>query len=169
MALEDEIKALTAALKENTAALNASMQVRAEALTIAKATVASAAEKPAAETKAAAAEKPADKPKAAAAEKPADKPKEEANPAPEATDAYAGLKELIAGYLGVERQEERKARQDKVIALLNHEKIKKPGLPADAKPNTTNIAPESIELFKKQMSLLKEKGDLTTPASDTLV
>ena len=148
MALEDEIKALTAALKENTAALNASMQVRAEALTIAKATVASAAEKPAAETKAAAAEKPADKPKE------------------EATDAYAGLKELIAGYLGVERPEERKARQEKVIALLNHEKIKKPGLPADAKPDTTNIAPESIELFKKQMSLLKEKGDLTTPASD---
>ena len=142
MALEDEIKALTAALKENTAALNASMQVRAEALTIAKATVASAAEKPAAETKAAAAE---------------------------ATDAYAGLKELIAGYLGVERPEERKARQEKVIALLNHEKIKKPGLPADAKPDTTNIAPESIELFKKQMSLLKEKGDLTTPASDALV
>ncbi|QXN72128.1 hypothetical protein RCRIOS_3 [Rhodobacter phage RcRios] len=152
MALEDEIKALTAALKENTAALNASMQVRAEALTIAKATVASAAET-----------------KAAAAEKPADKPKEEAKPAPEATDAYAGLKELIAGYLGVERPEERKARQEKVIALLNHEKIKKPGLPADAKPDTTNIAPESIELFKKQMSLLKEKGDLTTPASDALV
>ena len=150
MALEDEIKALTAALKENTAALNASMQVRTEALTIAKATVASAAEKPAAETKAAAAEKPADKPKE------------------EATDAYAGLKELIAGYLGVERPEERKARQEKVIALLNHEKIKKPGLPADAKPDTTNIAPESIELFKKQMSLLKEKGDLTTPASDAL-
>ena len=152
MALEDEIKALTAALKENTAALNASMQVRAEALTIAKATVASAAEKPAAETKAAAAEKP----------------KEDAKPAPEATDAYAGLKELIAGYLGVERPEERKARQEKVIALLNHEKIKKPGLPADAKPDTTNIAPESIELFKKQMSLLKEKGDLTTPESDAL-
>ena len=147
MALEDEIKALTAALKENTAALNASMQVRAEALTIAKATVASVAEKPSAETKAAAAKKPA----------------------PEATDAYAGLKELIAGYLGVERPEERKARQEKVIALLNHEKIKKPGLPADAKPDTTNIAPESIELFKKQMSLLKEKGDLTTPASDALV
>ena len=141
MALEDEIKALTAALKENTAALNASMQVRAEALTIAKATVASAAEKP----------------------------KEDAKPAPEATDTYAGLKELIAGYLGVERPEERKARQEKVIALLNHEKIKKPGLPADAKPDTTNIAPESIELFKKQMSLLKEKGDLTTPASDALV
>lgn len=152
MALEDEIKALTAALKENTAALNASMQVRAEALTIAKATVASAAET-----------------KAAAAEKPADKPKEEAKPAPEATDAYAGLKELIAGYLGVERPEERKARQEKVIALLNHEKIKKPGLPADAKPDTTNIAPESIELFQKQMSLLKEKGDLTTTASDALV
>ena len=152
MPLEDEIKALTAALKENTAALNASMQVRAEALTIAKATVASAAEKPAAETKAAAAEKP----------------KEDAKPAPEATDAYAGLKELIAGYLGVERPEERKARQEKVIALLNHEKIKKPGLPADAKPDTTNIAPESIEIFKKQMSLLKEKGDLTTPESDAL-
>ncbi|UUV44211.1 hypothetical protein RCWATA_3 [Rhodobacter phage RcWata] len=134
MALEDEIKALTAALKENTAALNASMQVRAEALTIAKASVASAEK-----------------------------------PAPEATDAYAGLKELIAGYLGVERPEERKARQEKVIALLNHEKIKKPGLPADAKPDTTNIAPEAIELFKKQMSLLKEKGDLTTPASDALV
>ena len=162
MALEDEIKALTAALKENTAALNASMQGRTEARTIAKATVASAAEKPAAETKAAAA-------KAAAAKATVDKPKEEANPAPEATDAYAGLKELIAGYLGVERPEERKARQEKVIALLNHEKIKKPGLPADAKPDTTNIAPESIELFKKQMSLLKEKGDLTTPASDALV
>ena len=152
MALEDEIKALTAALKENTAALNASMQVRAEALTIAKATVASASET-----------------KAAAADKPAAKAKEETKPAPEATDAYAGLKELIAGYLGVERPEERKARQDKVIALLNHEKIKKSGLPADAKPDTTNIAPESIELFKKQMSLLKEKGDLTTPASDALV
>lgn len=146
MALEDEIKALTAALKENTAELNASMQVRAEALTIAKASFG-----------------------LSAAEKPADKPKEEAKPAPEATDAYAGLKELIAGYLGVERPEERKARQEKVIALLNHEKIKKPGLPADAKPDTTNIAPEAIELFKKQMSLLKEKGDLTTPASDALV
>ncbi len=153
MALEDEIKALLEAIKENTAALNASMQIRVEAMTIAKASVASA-------------EKPAPK---AAAEKPADKPKEEAKPAPEATDTYAGLKELIAGYLGVERPEERKARQEKVIALLNHDKIKKSSLPADAKPDTTNIAPEAIELFKKQMSLLKEKGDLTTPASDALV
>ena len=149
MALEDEIKALTAAVKENTAALKESAQVRAEALTIAKATVAPAAEATKAADKAA--------------------PKEEPKAAPAADDAYAGLKELIAGYLGVERPEERKARQEKVIALLNHEKIKKPGLPADAKPDTTNIAPESIEIFKKQMALLQEKGDLTQPESDALV
>lgn len=99
--------------------------------------------------------------------------KEEKKQVEEKTDAdvdvYAGLKELIADYLAVERPEERKARQTKVINLLNHEKIKKPDLPADAKPDTQNIAPGSIDLFKKQMQLLKEKGDLTTPAEDALV
>lgn len=151
MALEDKIDALIAALKENTAALGASAKLREEAMTMVKSATGSETAK--------------EEKKAAA--------KEEKKQVEEKTDAdvdvYAGLKELIADYLAVERPEERKARQTKVINLLNHEKIKKPDLPADAKPDTQNIAPGSIDLFKKQMQLLKEKGDLTTPAEDALV
>lgn len=161
MALEDKIDALIVALDKNTAALGASVAMREEVLAIANAAISG---------EAAAAPAPKAAAKAAAAPK-AEAPKEEPKPEPvaEAPDAYAGLKEMIAEYLGVERPEERKARQDKVIALLNHEKIKKADLPADAKPDTMNIAPEAIGLFKSQITLLKEKGDLTTPASDALV
>lgn len=161
MALEDKIDALIVALDKNTAALGASVAMREEVLAIANAAISG-------ETPAAA---PAPKAAAKAAAPKAEAPKEEPKPEPvaEAPDAYAGLKEMIAEYLGVERPEERTARQQKVIALLNHDKIKKPDLPADAKPDTMNIAPESIGLFKSQMALLKEKGDLTTAASDALV
>ncbi|UUV43180.1 hypothetical protein RCCWILLIS_8 [Rhodobacter phage RcCWillis] len=156
MALEDKIDLLIEALNKNTAALAASDALRSEALAVAK-TV--AAEAPAAAPKA---EKKATAPKA---EAPKEEPKAEAPAAAPETNIYAGIKELIAEYLGVERPEERAARQTKVINLLNHEKVKKADVPADAKPDVANIAPESIDLFKSQMRLLKEKGDLTTPAT----
>lgn len=160
MALENEIAALTAAVKENTEALKASMQVRVEALSVAKAATTESA--PAVETA-----KPA---KATKPTKEVETPKVEAAPVETtAPDPYEGLRELIADYLAVERPEERKARQGKVVALLNHAKVKKPDLPADAPPDTTNIAVESIGLFKDQMALLKQKGDQTTPESDSLV
>lgn len=151
MALEDEIKALTAAVKELTEVTKTSTSVRTEALAVAKTVT---------ETTKASTET-ADKTTKAADKK---APETKTAQASDATDIYAGLKEIVADYLAVDRKEERTARQEKVVALLNHEKIKKPGLAADAKPDLANIAPDAIELFKKQMSLLKDKGDLTTPA-----
>lgn len=147
MSIEEKLDALMKAIEANTAAVNRSTEARVEALGVAKTLT---AEKPAAEKPA------ADKKETKATEKPAAEK-------PAGDEAYAGLKEIIADYLGVDRKEERAARQEKVKALLNHEKIKKPGVAADAKPDVTNIAVEAVDLFKKQMGLLKEKGDLTTP------
>ena len=173
MALEDDIKTLIAVIKENTEALTASMQVRTEALNVAKATVAAgdtsakvdtaAADKAAADKAAAAEKKAAAAAEKAAAEKAAAEKAaaEKAATDSAATDHNAALRELIAAYFNVSRKEERAARQAKVIALLNHPKIKNPAVPADAAPDTGNIAPEAVELFKSQMKLLADQGDLT--------
>lgn len=146
MALEEQIAALVEAVKENTASLNASVKARNEAL----ASLSKADE---------------GKPVAAKVTKPAAAKKVDAAPetASEPTDDYAPLRELVAAYFAVERPEERAARQEKVQALLNHPKIKKAGVPDDAKPDLRNIEQASIPLFRKQLALLEEKGDLTTP------
>lgn len=166
MAFDDMVSSLIDALNENTAALKASMEVRTEALAVAKDAMTTeaapekpAAEKPAKTTKTTKTEKAKD-------EKPAEVATVEDVPAVEEADAYDGLKELIAGYMGVDRPEERAARKEKVLALLNHPKIKKSDLPADAKPDASNIALDSIPLFKRQIELLHEKGDLTEPAEE---
>ena len=82
-------------------------------------------------------------------------------------------RELIAQYLGgSDRPEERAARESKVKALLAHDKVRKPSISAEdaaAKPDTLNIAEESVALFKSQMNLLIEKGDLTQPEATSLV
>lgn len=150
MSLEDKIEALIKALDVNTAALTRSIEVRVEAIDVAK-------------NVKAAADKPADKPKAT--DKPTETKKDAEKPAGD--EAYAGLKEIVADYLGAtDRKEERAARQEKVVALLKHEKIAKKDLPADAKSDLSNIAVENIPLFKDQMKKLKEKGDLTTPETE---
>lgn len=153
--LEEKIAALIVAVEANTAAVERSIAARAEAIEVVKAASTAApeatAEKPKKTTKPAA-PAAAEAPAPAAAEAPA------ANP-------YEGLREIIAEYVGVERPEERKARQGKVKALLVHDRIARPGL-TDAekeKPSLENIAIESIDTFKNQMRLLAEKGDLTTP------
>lgn len=75
---------------------------------------------------------------------------------------YEEIRQLIGGYVGgSEREEERKARKAKVKALLNHKQIKKDGV-EDA-TSAEHIA--DFDLFKKQMGLLKTKGDLTEPAA----
>lgn len=148
MALEEQIAALVEAVKENTASVNASTKARNEAL-------ASLSKAPAA---------PAEVAKA----KPAAAKKVDAAPdaTSEPTDDYAPLRDLVAAYFAVERPEERAARQEKVQALLNHPKIKKAGVPDDAKPDLRNIEQASIPLFRKQLALLEEKGDLTTPEAE---
>lgn len=146
-------------IAENTAALNKLIEVsqnlynlRADAIETVKAAAGA--------TKAA--PKPADK-------KAAEEPKPNISTDPENRvdpndNPYEGIKELIASYVGgTDRDDERAARKEKIRALLNHEKIAKPGLAADRKPSADDIRPDAIDLFKSQIAKLKEKGDITTP------
>ncbi|WP_191569127.1 hypothetical protein [Paracoccus yeei] len=152
MALEDKLDALTAALTENTAVMKTLIEMRAEAVE----TVRNAAA-PAKSTKAS---------EKAAAE--ASKPKDDAKASEPAAEAdYTGLPELIAGYVGsATREEERAARKDKIKKLLRHEQICKPEKIGDTEAyDAMDIKPDAIALFKEQIKLLTEAGDLTKPAS----
>lgn len=154
MALEDKIDALIVALNENTAVTKALAELRTEAVE----TVRKAAE-PKASTKKdekPAAEKVKDEPKAEA-------PKEE----PKSEVSYEGIPELIAGYVGgTEREEERAARKAKIKELLRHDAICKPEKKGETEAfDAQDIKPDAVGLFRDQIRLLTEKGDLTQPAA----
>lgn len=153
MALEDKIDALIVALNENTAITKALAELRTEAVeTVRKA----------AEPKASA--KKDDKP---TAEKAKDEPKAEApKEEPKSEVSYEGIPELIAGYVGgTEREEERAARKAKIKELLRHDAICKPEKKGETEAfDAQDIKPDAVGLFRDQIRLLTEKGDLTQPA-----
>lgn len=151
MSLEQALAENTAAIKEllasNKELLSARHESMAKLESIASSTGKKNGDKPAAETK-----------------KADDKPQISTNPENRQENPYESIKELIAEYIGgTDREEERAARKDKIKALLNHEKIKKPDLPADARPDASNIKEDAIGLFKDQVAKLKAKGDITEP------
>lgn len=152
MALEDMLKDLTTALKENTEVTKTLISLRADAIETVKSAAASAPKAAAKETKPAAETKP-----------------EPEAPAAPAVDAkvYEELAQSVAEYVGgTTREDERAARKAKVRTLLQHEQIKKPGTAADVF-DTANIREDAIQLFKDNMQALKDKGDLTPAPSTT--
>ena len=157
MALEDLLKDLTAEIAKLNTSTAQLVSLRTEAIESVKA-AAGAAPKA---TKAAA-EKPA-------AEKPADPPAAE-KPAAESvasTAVYDQLSTRVAAYVSAAtREEERLARKAKIKALFQHDKIKKPGTPADVY-DTFNVMDEALGLFGQQIELLIAAGDLTQPAATT--
>lgn len=86
------------------------------------------------------------------------------------TKVYDELAASIGAYVGgTTRDDERAARKAKIKALLQHDKIKKPGTPADVF-DAANIMDDAIQLFKDNLQGLIEKGDLTeAPKSTALV
>ncbi|MER8924290.1 hypothetical protein [Mesorhizobium sp. M0859] len=160
MSIETAIAENTAAVLKLVAVTESLLSLRTEAFEKVGAAVTAAGKGTAAK----------DKPKAD------DKPKDNGNisTSPEnRVNPYEGIKELIAGYItGTDRAEERDARKAKMRDLLNHEKIKKSDVAADAKPDASNIMESAIPLFKEQIVKLTAKGDITeapkAPASDDL-
>lgn len=149
MALEDLLKDLTAALKDNTEATKNLMALRSEAIEAVKSSAA-----------------PASK---AVAAKPAET---KAEPAASGVDpkVYEEIAASIAAWVGgATRDEERAARKDKVKKLLQHDAIKKPGTP-DNVFDAANIKDDAIQVFKDNLAAQVAKGDLTTaPASGGLL
>ena len=167
MALEDKIDALIVALNENTAVTKALAELRTEAVE----TVRKAAEpKALAELRTEAVEtvrkaevrkaevRKAEAPEVRKAEAPEEDPKSEVS--------YEGIPELIAGYVGgTEREEERAARKAKIKELLRHDAICKPEKKGETEAfDAQDIKPDAVGLFRDQIRLLTEKGDLTQPA-----
>lgn len=142
MSIEEHLAKLTSAVEALTATTNALTALRADALETVKKEAAPAPK--------------AEKPKA---EKPKEEPKTETAPA---DDVHAKMREAVADYIGeIDRANERAARKEKMKALLNHEKIKKPGV--ETATSTDHIADASIPLFLDQVAKLKAKGALTEP------
>lgn len=92
---------------------------------------------------------------------------------PAETDPREGLRELVAKYLsGTDREDERTARKEKVKALLNHDKIRKPDVEKGKAKGADDIMDDAIETFKKNLNAQIEKGDITPApkaADDDLV
>lgn len=86
------------------------------------------------------------------------------------TKVYDELAGLVGAYVGgTTRDDERAARKAKIKALLQHDAIKKPGTPADVF-DTANIKEDAIQVFKDNLQMLVDKGDLTeAPKSTALV
>lgn len=142
MSIEEHLAKLTSAVEALTATTNALTALRADALETVKKEAAPAPK--------------AEKPKA---DKPKEEPKTETAPA---DDVHAKMREAVADYIGeIDRANERAARKEKMKALLNHEKIKKPGV--ETATSTDHIADASIPLFLDQVAKLKAKGALTEP------
>ena len=155
MALEDLLKDLTAEIAKLNTSTAQLVSLRTEAIESVKA-AAGAAPKA---TKAA-----AEKAAAAPVEKPADPPAAESVAS---TAVYDQLSTRVAAYLSAAtREEERVARKGKIRALFQHDKIKKPGTPADVY-DTFNVMDEALGLFGQQIELLIAAGDLTQPAATT--
>lgn len=142
MSLEDEISKLTSAITGLTTITEKLTSLRADAIETVKKEAAPAPK--------------AEKPKA---DKPKEEPKTETPPA---DDVHTKMREAVADYIGeIDRANERAARKEKMKALLNHEKIKKPGI--ETATSTDHIADASIPLFLDQVAKLKAKGALTEP------
>ena len=160
MALEDLLKDLTAEIAKLNTSTAQLVSLRTEAIESVKA-AAGAAPKA---TKAAAEKPAAEKPAAAPVEKPADQPAAESVAS---TAVYDQLSARVAAYVGAAtREEERLARKGKIRALFQHDKIKKPGTPADVY-DTFNVMDEALGLFGQQIELLIAAGDVTQPAATT--
>ena len=96
-------------------------------------------------------------------EKASDKPQINTSPEDRKENPYEGVKDIIAHYLaGTDREEERAARKEKVKALLNHAKIKKPDV--ETATAVDHIMEDAVPLFKEQMAKLEAKGDLVPVA-----
>ena len=153
MSLEETIKENTAAILKLVEVTTGLATLRTEAIENVKA--AAASPKAAAKVKEVAAT-------AVAEEKP--------EPAPVEDPVHGELTKKIAGYLtSTDREDERAARKAKIISLLNHEQIKRADVAADAAPDTKNIKPEAMQMFKDNLDNLIARGDLTQPASASLV
>ena len=77
------------------------------------------------------------------------------------TAVYDQLSARVAAYISAAtREEERLARKAKIKALFQHDKIKKPGTPADVY-DTFNVMDEALGLFGQQIELLIAAGDVT--------
>ncbi|MER9524019.1 hypothetical protein NKI96_10585 [Mesorhizobium sp. M0292] len=166
MSLEAALAEHTAALKANTAMTEALLGATKDLLSLRTDAVEKVTAAVAASGKGKASEPKKDEAKKDEA-KGADAGKGQISTDPEnRTNPYEGIKDSIAEYLSeIDRPEERDARKVKVVALLNHEKIKRADLPADAKPDVANIKEDAIDLFKKNLAGLKAKGALTEPAA----
>lgn len=154
MSLEAAIAELTTTMKELISETKELRSMRSEAIDKVAGALSNVSGTKAKETKPAKEET-----KAKADPKPEPETKED-------TVSYEGLKELVAKYVtGTDREEERTARKEKVKALLNHEKIKKPDAP-DTK-SLECIMESAIPLFRSQMEKLIEKGDITSPPTSS--
>lgn len=95
---------------------------------------------------------------AAAAEK-----KETAKAEASGDDKMAEAKKLVAKYVGgTDRDEERSARNKKVVGLLSHEKIKKADAPEKVK-DLKDVNPKALASVIKNLEKYINDGDLTTP------
>ena len=78
-------------------------------------------------------------------------------------DKMAEAKKLVAKYVGgTDRDEERSARNKKVVGLLSHEKIKKPDAPEKVK-DLKDVNPKALASVIKNLEKYINDGDLTTP------
>lgn len=153
MALEDLLKEMTAQMKRVADTNEKLIELRTEAIESVKGAAASTTKATKATEKATTATTTTETASTAAAPNP----------------VHAELGQLVANYVGAAtREEERDARKAKVRALLQHEKIKKPDTPAD-QFDTANILDEALDLFRQQIGLLIEAGDVTKPAATSLV
>ena len=86
------------------------------------------------------------------------------------TKVYDELAASIGAYVGgTTRDDERAARKAKIKALLQHDAIKKPGTAPDVF-DAANIKDDAIQVFKDNLQMLVDKGDLTeAPKSTALV
>jgi hypothetical protein len=159
MAIEEELQALTAAVKANTEALLASNALRETAIGAVKEAAAAGAGAKKTETK-----------KADAAPSTATTTK----PATDGliTDAEGDIvRTQIQTYLkGADRDNEdwakaeREARRVKVRALLSHEKVLAPGVTFD--PQNIQMAAAGFKIFEATIKKFIAEGDLTTAPAD---
>ena len=78
-------------------------------------------------------------------------------------DKMAEAKKLVAKYVGgTDRDEERSARNKKVVGLLSHEKIKNPDAPEKVK-DLKDVNPKALASVIKNLEKYINDGDLTTP------
>jgi len=158
MAIEELLSRLVDAIEKNTAVTETLTALRTEAVETVREAASpkkAASAKSSGDTKSSKSEE-----KASAA---APEPKSQSGA--EAADPGADLPELIASYVGgTDRENERVARKEKIRKLFRHPKIcKAEKVEAGAPYDVTDIMPDAIGLFREQIRLLIDNGDLTQP------